>query len=85
MTLKDFIKDKYGSNVRMAQALDVTPQVVSNWIVRDPHLCLKHMIQICEQTKCSPRRLHDVVVETEKVIQNGTSIQGSVDTSADLA
>ena len=78
MTLKEFIKEHYGSNVRMALALDVTPQVVSNWVVRDPHLCLKHMIQIVDQTKCSPRRLHDVVVETEKLI-NGTSIQGSVD------
>jgi len=77
MTLKEFIQENYGSNVKLAFALDVTPQVVSNWIQRDPHLCLKHMIQIVEQTKCSPKRLHDVVINTQKEIdQSKTDVDG---------
>jgi len=43
---KKFVRRLYGSQKKMAQALSVTENTVSNWVLRNPYPMLKHAPQL---------------------------------------
>lgn len=47
--LKEYIKRMYGTQAKMATALGVTTNTVTNWVRSNPRQMLKHADKIVEQ------------------------------------
>jgi hypothetical protein len=51
--LKKFIFKKFGSSIKCARALEISPQTVLNWHTKNPRAMLKHAPEIvakCDTT-----------------------------------
>jgi len=50
---KDYVRRLYGSQKKMAQALDVSQNTVTNWVKKNPYPMLNHagaIIRDCDTT-----------------------------------
>lgn len=67
--LARFIRKHYGSNRALAQALDVTPQTVSNYLTRDPLQVLKHLDRMSADLELPAGRITRAALGQQKYIQ----------------
>lgn len=68
--LARFIRKHYGSNRALAQALDVTPQTVSNYLTRDPLQVLKHLDRMSKDLDMPAGRIMRATLGQVKHIEN---------------
>lgn len=68
--MKKFIKKTYGSNVRMAKELGISPQTVTNWISSNPRGMLRHAPEIVANTNTTYHKLAMEVLYHEEYLRS---------------
>ena len=64
-TLRQFIKEHYNSNFRMAESLEVTPQTVGTWVTKNPRGALKYLPEITSKCQVSTQYFVNIISCTE--------------------
>tara|TARA_R110000751_G_scaffold68069_2_gene138621 strand:- start:253 stop:477 length:225 start_codon:yes stop_codon:yes gene_type:complete len=64
-TLRQFIKQHYQSNYKLAESLEVTPQTVGTWVSRNPRGALKYLPEITTNCQVTTQYFVNVIACTE--------------------